>query len=90
MQRKLPRTVIVLGLVSFLNDMASEMVTPFIPILIATVLGAGPVILGLVEGMADAVASFSSCGRDVIPILWGASARFSWLGVMGCPTWRAR
>ena len=58
MKRKLPRTVIVLGLVSFLNDMASEMVTPFIPILIATVLGAGPVILGLVEGVADAAASF--------------------------------
>jgi MFS family permease len=44
-------------LVSFLNDMASEMVTPFIPILIATVLGAGPVVLGLVEGVADAAAS---------------------------------
>ncbi|MEO8331520.1 MAG: MFS transporter [Gallionella sp.] len=34
------------------------MVTPFIPILIGTVLGAGPVILGLVEGVADAAASF--------------------------------
>ncbi|MBI5917762.1 MAG: MFS transporter [Nitrosomonadales bacterium] len=55
---KLPRTVIVLGLVSFFNDMASEMVTPFIPILIATVLGAGPVVFGLVEGVADAAASF--------------------------------
>lgn len=49
--------MIVLGFVSFFNDMASEMVTPFIPILIATVLGAGPVILGLVEGVAEAVAS---------------------------------
>ena len=58
MKRKLPRTVIILSLVSLLNDMASEMVTPFIPILIATVLGAGPVILGLVEGVADAAASF--------------------------------
>ncbi len=58
MKRKLPRTVIVLGLVSFFNDLAAEMVTPFIPILIATVLGAGPVILGLVEGVADALASF--------------------------------
>jgi MFS family permease len=55
---KLPATVIAIGLVSFLNDLASEMVTPFIPILIATVLGAGPVILGLVEGVADAAASF--------------------------------
>ena len=57
MKRKLPRTVFILGLVSFFNDLASEMVTPFIPILIATVLGAGPIVLGLVEGVADAVAS---------------------------------
>ncbi|HSM98875.1 MAG TPA: MFS transporter [Gallionella sp.] len=56
-RHKLPATVIAIGLVSFLNDLASEMVTPFIPILIATVLGAGPVILGLVEGVADAAAS---------------------------------
>jgi MFS family permease len=56
-RHKLPATVIAIGLVSFLNDMASEMVTPFIPILVATVLGAGPVILGLVEGAADAAAS---------------------------------
>lgn len=56
-RHKLPATVIAIGLVSFLNDMASEMVTPFIPIIIATVLGGGPVILGLVEGVADAAAS---------------------------------
>lgn len=57
-KHKLPATVIALGFVSFFNDLASEMVTPFIPILIATVLGAGPVILGLVEGVAEAAASF--------------------------------
>jgi MFS family permease len=58
LKRRLPRTVIILGLVSFFNDLASEMVVPLIPIVLATVLGAGPVILGLVEGIADAVASF--------------------------------
>jgi len=58
MSKRLPQTVWVLGLVSFFNDLASEMVTPFIPILIATVLGAGPMVLGLVEGVADAAASF--------------------------------
>lgn len=50
--------MIAIGLVSFLNDLASEMVTPFIPILVATVLGADSVIPGLVEGVADAAASF--------------------------------
>ncbi len=58
MFRSLPRTVIVLSIVSFLNDMASDMVIPLLPILLATVLAAGPVALGLIEGVADAVASF--------------------------------
>jgi MFS family permease len=53
----LPRTVIVLGLVSFLNDAASEMITPLLPIFLVATLGAGPAIVGLVEGVAEATAS---------------------------------
>jgi MFS family permease len=45
---------VVLGLVSLCNDLASEMVTPLIPLLLVTVLAAGPVALGLIEGTADA------------------------------------
>ncbi len=55
---RLPRTVVVLGFVSFFNDLASEIVIPLIPILLASVLGAGPVALGVVEGVADAVSAF--------------------------------
>jgi len=55
---RLPRTVIALGLVSFFNDLSSEIVVPLIPILLATMLGAGPVALGVIEGVADAVAAF--------------------------------
>jgi MFS family permease len=54
---RLPRTVVALGLVSFFNDLASEIVVPLLPILLATVLGAGPVALGLIEGVADAIAA---------------------------------
>ena len=52
-KRRLPRTVVVIGFVSLLNDFASEMVTPLIPLLLATVLGAGPMVLGFIEGLAD-------------------------------------
>jgi len=41
----LPRTVIVLGLVSFLNDMASEMIAPLLPLLLTATLGAVPAIV---------------------------------------------
>jgi MFS family permease len=57
LRQKLPRTVVIIGLVSLLNDFASEMVTPLIPLLLATVLAAGPVALGLIEGAADAVSN---------------------------------
>ncbi|OGA95618.1 MAG: MFS transporter [Betaproteobacteria bacterium RIFCSPLOWO2_12_FULL_66_14] len=53
----LPRPVIFLALVSFLNDIASDIVIPLIPIVLATVLAAGPAALGLVEGVADALAA---------------------------------
>jgi MFS family permease len=53
----LPRTVVVLGLVSLLNDSASEMITPLLPIFLTATLGAGPAIVGLVEGVAEATAS---------------------------------
>lgn len=53
----LPRTVVVLGLVSMLNDTASEMITPLLPLFLTATLGAGPAIVGLVEGVAEATAS---------------------------------
>jgi MFS family permease len=53
----LPRTVIVLGFVSLLNDASSEMITPLLPIFLTATLGAGPAIVGLVEGLAEATSS---------------------------------
>ena len=55
--KRLPRTVVVIGFVSLLNDFASEMVVPLIPLLLVTVLAAGPVALGLIEGVADTVSN---------------------------------
>ncbi|MCB9547011.1 MAG: MFS transporter [Myxococcales bacterium] len=49
--------VVALGVVSLLTDTASEMVIPLLPVFLTTVLGAGPLALGWIEGAADAVAS---------------------------------
>jgi MFS family permease len=53
----LPRTVKALGLVSLLNDASSEMIYPLLPAFLTATLGAGPAFLGLVEGIAEAVAA---------------------------------
>ncbi|RMG97641.1 MAG: MFS transporter [Deltaproteobacteria bacterium] len=53
---RLPATVWALGAVSFLTDAASEMIVPLLPVFVAG-LGGGALALGLVEGVANAVAS---------------------------------
>ncbi|MFW9611606.1 MAG: MFS transporter [Fluviibacter sp.] len=54
---KMPRTVWLIGLISFMNDSASEMLYPLIPLYLASTLMAGPRALGLIEGVADATSS---------------------------------
>ena len=55
--RALPGTVWALGAISLLNDSASELVYPLLPLYLATVLGAGPRALGLIEGAAEATSA---------------------------------
>ena len=67
----LPLPVVLFAAVSLLNEVSAQMVAPLIPILIASVLAAGPVALGAVEGIADAVAAalklWSGRRADVAP-----------------------
>jgi MFS family permease len=53
----LPRTVHRLGLVSLLTDASSEMIYPLLPSFLIGTLRAGPAFVGLVEGLAESVAS---------------------------------
>jgi len=53
----LSRTVIVLGVVSLLQDVGSEMIAPLLPIFLTATLGAGPAVVGLFEGVAEATSS---------------------------------
>lgn len=53
----LPRTVKTLGVVSLLTDMSSEMIYPLLPSFLVGPLRAGPAFVGLVEGIAESVAS---------------------------------
>ena len=51
------RNIIVLGLVSCFADVSSEMVYPIIPLYLTAVLGATPALVGVIEGIAESVAS---------------------------------
>jgi MFS family permease len=49
--------IIILGITSFLTDISSEMIYPILPVFLVSTLGASPAILGLIEGVAESVAS---------------------------------
>lgn len=51
------KNIYALGLVSFFTDVSSEMIFPLIPIVMTTFMGAGKEIIGMMEGVADSIAS---------------------------------
>lgn len=78
----LPPNVVKTGLVSFFADISSEMLYPLTPILLTAVLGAPVAVVGLIEGVAEAIASlvkpiagrFSDrSGKRVPYMVWGYS-----------------
>jgi MFS family permease len=59
---KLPRTAKLFGLVSLLNDFASEMIYPLLPAFVTGVLGGGAVSLGALDGAADLTSALVKYG----------------------------
>lgn len=62
----LPRTVWLIGLISLVNDSASEMIYPLVPLYLASVLMTGPRALGIIEGIAEATSSLLKLFSGVI------------------------
>jgi len=78
--RGLPRNVWILGLTSFFTDVSSEMLINLLPLYLANVLGAGTAVIGLIEGLAESVASLL---KVVSGWLSDRLGRRKWLTVVG-------
>ncbi|NNM81545.1 MAG: MFS transporter [Burkholderiales bacterium] len=67
----LPATVWLLGAVSFVNDSAGELVYTVLPLFVATM--AGPAVLGLLEGVAEASGSLFKLFSGVVSDRMGST-----------------
>jgi len=63
--RRIPLSVIMLGIVSFFTDSATEMIYPLIPVYVA-MLGSGAITLGIIEGLAETTAAILKLVSGVI------------------------
>jgi MFS family permease len=77
---KLPRNVKLLAAASLVNDIASEMIFPLLPVFLTTVLQAGKAGLGLVEGAADTVAGLLKLFAGGWSDRWGGRKPFVIVG----------
>jgi MFS family permease len=53
----LSANIFLLGLISLLTDISSEMIFTLMPLFLANVLGASTIIIGVLEGIAESTAS---------------------------------
>lgn len=67
----IPRTVWLLGGVSLLTDMGSEIVHSLLPVLLAGSLGASALTIGLLEGSAEALVLVTKLFSGYLSDAWG-------------------
>ncbi|NYT84624.1 MFS transporter [Pollutimonas harenae] len=77
---KIPTGVWVLGFVSMLMDISSEMVHSLLPLFMVTTLGASAFVVGLIEGLAESTALIVKVFSGVLSDYLG---KRKWLAVLG-------
>ena len=66
----IPRGVWVLGFVSLLMDVSSEMIHSLLPLYLTVALGAGALVVGIIEGVAEATALIVKIFSGVLSDRW--------------------
>lgn len=76
----IPRTVWILGFVSMLMDVSSEIIHSLLPVFMTVVLGASATTVGIIEGIAEATALIVKVFSGVVSDYVG---KRKWLAVIG-------
>lgn len=75
--------IIILGIVSLLTDLSTEMVYPLIPLYLTSVLGATPAAVGIIEGIAESLASLLKIISGYLTDRYKNKKRFTLIGYSG-------
>src|SRR5215468_5329705 len=78
--REIPGSVWALGLVSMFMDVSSEMIHALLPLYLVGVLGASTLTVGIIEGIAEAIASITKIFSGALSDYLG---RRKWLAALG-------
>src|SRR5690349_5585539 len=79
-QRRIPSTVWILGFVSLLMDVSSELIHSLLPVFMTVVLGASATMVGVIEGIAEATALIAKVFSGVLSDYVGKRKALAVLG----------
>jgi MFS family permease len=77
---RLPAGIWVLGFVSLLMDVSSELIHSLLPVFMVTALGTSVLVVGLIEGAAEATALIVKVFSGVLSDYWGRRKPLALLG----------
>lgn len=72
--------IVILGFVSFFTDIGTEMVYPILPLYLTTMLGASPAIIGVIEGIAESLASILKLFSGMIADKYNNKKQLAFIG----------
>lgn len=81
--------IVLIGLVSLFVDMSTEMVYPLIPIFLTATLGASPAIVGIIEGIAESIASLLKVFSGYIGDVYHNKKRLTFIGYSASVVYKA-
>lgn len=77
---RIPRAIWALGFVSLLMDVSSELIHSLLPVFLVTSLGASALVVGLIEGVAEATALIVKVFSGALSDFWGKRKPLAVLG----------
>jgi len=77
---RLPSAIWALGFVSLLMDVSSEMVHSLLPVFLVTAVGTSALVVGVIEGLAEALALIVKVFSGVLSDYWGKRKGLAVLG----------
>ncbi|MFQ6086979.1 MAG: MFS transporter [Candidatus Bathyarchaeia archaeon] len=84
-QREGKKSIVVFSLASFLNDFGSDIIYPVWPIFVTSLTGVNMAILGLIDGLGEAIVSISQAGSGYLSDRLRKRKIFIWTGYLfGC------
>lgn len=81
-QKENKRELRIFSLASFLNDMGSDIIYPIWPLFVTVILGADVLILGIIDGIGDALVSISSALSGYLSDKFRKRKIFIWTGYL--------